>query len=115
MHDVNTVFEAPLPDEKSVERFPPQDLWRFDRESRRKFHPDFNAVLRRWFVFGGAALLTAYLTRELCLVLAVGGFAELEIVLIGLFVLNIAWLSLSFRLSTISALPPVGLFHASPR
>jgi hypothetical protein len=48
MHDVNTAFEAPLPVEKSAERFPPQDLWRFDRESRRKFHPDFNAVFRRW-------------------------------------------------------------------
>ena len=96
MHDVNTAFEAPLPVEKSAERFPPQDLWRFDRESRRKFHHDFNAVFRRLFVFGGAALLTAYLTRELYLVLGVGGFAELEIVLIGLFVLNIAWLSLSF-------------------
>ena len=47
-------------------------------------------------MFGGAALLTAYLTRELCLVFALGGYAELELVLIGLFVLNIAWLSLSF-------------------
>jgi membrane glycosyltransferase len=96
MHDIDTALEAPLPVEKSAERFPQQDLWRFDRASRRDFRPDIRAVFRRLFVFGGAALLTTYLTRELCLVLAVGGFAELELVLIGLFALNIAWLSLSF-------------------
>ncbi len=95
MHD-RTIFQAPLPSEKSAERFPPQDLWRFDRHERRDFRPDLNAVFRRCFVFGGTFLLTAYLTRELYLVLSVGGFADLEIVLIGLFVLNIAWLSLSF-------------------
>jgi membrane glycosyltransferase len=96
MQDGKMAFEAPLPVERSTEKFPPQDLWRFDRRSRRKFRPDTAGVLRRVLVFGGAALLTAYLTRELCLVLSVGGFANLELVLIGLFVLNIAWLSLSF-------------------
>ncbi len=96
MHDTSPVFDAPLPKEKSTERFPQQDLWHFDHNGRRKFRPDRMGVARRWFVFGGTALLTAYLTRELYLVLSVGGFADLEIVLIGLFVLNIAWLSLSF-------------------
>ncbi len=96
MQDTNTAFEAPLPVEISVEKFPQQDLWRFDQRSRRDVRLDKRAVLRRIFVFLGTALLTAYLTRELCLVFAVGGYAELELVLIGLFVLNIAWLSLSF-------------------
>jgi membrane glycosyltransferase len=96
MQDISKAYEAPLPAENAVEKFPQQDLWRFDRTSRRKYVRDTVAGFRRAFVFGGAALLTAYLTRELCLVLAVGGYAELEIVLIGLFVLNIAWLSLSF-------------------
>jgi membrane glycosyltransferase len=96
MQDKNTALEAPLPIEKSGERFPQQDLWRFDQASRRKLRLDVTAIWRRIFVFGGAVLLTAYLTRELVLVLSVGGFAELEIVLIGLFVINIAWLSLSF-------------------
>jgi len=96
MQDGQMTFESPLPDEKLSERFPQQDLWRFNRDERRKFRDDPNAVFRRLFVFGGAALLTVYLTRELCFVLAVGGYAELELVLIGLFVLNIAWLSLSF-------------------
>lgn len=96
MQDMNKAFEAPLPVENAAEKFPQQDLWRFDGNNRRGYTRDARAGLRRTFVFGGAALLTAYLTRELCLVLAVGGYAELEIVLIGLFVLNIAWLSLSF-------------------
>lgn len=97
MQDAGITFEQPpLPVEKSVERFPLQDLWQFDQASRRKFKPDYAAVFRRFFIFVGAAVITAYLTRELCLVLEVGGFAELEILLIGLFVLNIAWLSLSF-------------------
>jgi membrane glycosyltransferase len=86
----------PLPVEKAVERFPLQDLWAFDEASRRKVKPDRAAFFRRAFIFLGAAALTAYLTRELCLVFAVGGYAELELVLIGLFVINIAWLSLSF-------------------
>ena len=96
MQDMNTALDAPLPVEKSGERFPQQDLWRFDQASRRKFRLDVTAILRRIFVLAGAALLTAYLTRELYLVLSLGGFAQLEIVLIGLFVINIAWLSLSF-------------------
>ncbi len=96
MQDANTAFEAPLPVENSAEKFPQQDLWRFDRANRRNVRLDRRAVFRRIFVFSGTALLTAYLTRELCLVFAVGGYAELELVLIGLFVVNIAWLSLSF-------------------
>ncbi len=96
MQDMNTAFEAPLPVERSVERFPQQDLWHFDQANRRKVRADNTAIVRRVFVLLGAALLTAYLTRELILVLGVGGFAALEVVLIGLFVLNIAWLSLSF-------------------
>jgi membrane glycosyltransferase len=97
MQDVGKFSELPpLPVEKAVERFPVQNLWEFDEAARRKVRPDIAAWFRRIFIFGGALLLTAYLTRELYLVLSVGGFAELEIVLIGLFVLNIAWLSLSF-------------------
>lgn len=86
----------PLPVEKAVERFPLQDLWRFDLASRRRVKPDRQAFWRRLFIFLGALTITVYLTRELSLVLKVGGYAELEMVLIGLFVLNIAWLSLSF-------------------
>ncbi|MGB0086297.1 MAG: hypothetical protein WBP94_13095, partial [Rhodomicrobiaceae bacterium] len=75
MQDANTAFEAPLPVENSAEKFPQQDLWRFDRANRRNVRLDRRAVFRRIFVFSGTALLTAYLTRELCLVFAVGGYA----------------------------------------
>lgn len=98
MQDVGKLSDLPppLPVEKAVGRFPMQDLWEFDKASRRKLRPDRSSYVRRAFILLGAGALTAYLTRELCLVLEVGGFAELELVLIGLFVLNIAWLSLSF-------------------
>lgn len=98
MQEVGKISDLPppLPVERAVERFPLQDLWEFDEASRRKVKQDRQAVWRRAFLFLGAAGLTAYLTRELYLVLEVGGFAELEIALIPLFVLNIAWLSLSF-------------------
>ena len=98
MQEARKIVELPppLPVEKAGERFPLQDLWEFDEASRRKVRPDRQAFWRRCFVFLGAAALTAFLTRELCLVFAVGGYAELELVLIGLFVINIAWLSLSF-------------------
>ena len=72
-----------------------------------------NGIFRRIFVFGGAVLLTAYLTRELILVLSVGGFAALEIVLIGLFVLNIAWLSLSF-MTALSGFLVIAVRHQDP-
>jgi membrane glycosyltransferase len=101
MQDVGKIADLhPSPVEKGLDRFPLQDLWHFDQASRRKVKPDRVALFRRLFIFLGAALLTAYLTRELCLVLKVGGYAELELVLIGLFVLNIAWLSLSFMTAT---------------
>ncbi len=87
---------SPLPIEKAAGSFPTQDLWHFDKTLRRRVPPDRRGFLRRLFIFLSAGALTAYLTRELCLVLAVGGYAELELVLIGLFVINIAWLSLSF-------------------
>ena len=98
MQDVGkfAVLPPPLPVDRAVERFPLQNLWEFDKESRRKLRPDRVAYARRWFIFLGMAALTAYLTRELALVLSVGGFADLEIALIPLFVINIAWLSLSF-------------------
>lgn len=97
MEDTTQANEVPpLPVQKAAGIFPTQDLWHFDPAMRRKTRPDRVAVARRLFIFIGAALITAYLTRELCLVLAVGGYALLELVLIGLFVINVAWLALSF-------------------
>ncbi len=97
MHDAYPLSEKPaaisgLP----VNSFPTQDLWTFDEASRRFRKRDRSAPWRRFFIFGGASVLTAYLTHEFYQVLNVGGLAQLEIVLIAFFVLNIAWLSLSF-------------------
>ncbi len=97
MRDGHTLSEqhaisAGLP----VNSFPVQDLWRFDETARRARRRDPSAPWRRLFIFGGAILITAYLTAELYHILSVGGLAQLEIVLIALFVANIAWLSLSF-------------------
>lgn len=90
---------VPLPAERAADAFPQQDLWRHDPSTGRTRPPDRGALVRRIFVFGGALAITAYLTNELCMVLEVGGYAHLEIVLIGLFVLNIVWLALSFMTS----------------
>ncbi len=87
---------SPFPAEGNSGLFPTQDLWRFDVKTRRKTRVDWVAIFRRIFIFTGSALITAYLTRELWLVLELGGFAALELVLIGLFVINIAWLALAF-------------------
>ncbi|MBX2806052.1 MAG: glucans biosynthesis glucosyltransferase MdoH [Hyphomicrobiales bacterium] len=96
MQDFYRAWSSPLPVERSGEAFPQQDLWRYDPASGRKRAADKSAMFRRMLVFGGALAITAYLTNELRMVLEVGGYAQLEVVLIGLFVLNIAWLSLSF-------------------
>jgi membrane glycosyltransferase len=97
MQKTDAVFEAPpLPVEKSTEGFPTQDLWHFDKSTRRKTPPDRIGFLRRLMIFAGAILLTAYLTNELRLVLSVGGYTWLELVLMCLFVLNVTWLCLSF-------------------
>lgn len=97
MQKMEAPFDVPpLPVEKRTSAFPTQDLWHFDKSTRRKVRPDRAAFFRRAFIFLGAAGITAYLTRELYFVMEVGGYTVLEMVLIGLFVLNVAWLSLSF-------------------
>lgn len=96
MHDISPLSEAPpVPLSRTQAAFSPQRLDWFDRSTRRKPRPDFSAPWRRAFIFGGAFAISAYLTRELYFVLGVGGFTELELVLIALFVINIAWLALS--------------------
>lgn len=97
MHDTYPLSEAPLgPVSRGQSTFPPQRLDWFDRSTKRTPRPDPQAPWRRALIFGGALAITGYLTRELYYVLSVGGFAELEIALIVLFVINVAWLALSF-------------------
>ena len=97
MHDTYPLSDNPaIPASRVQSVFAPQSLDRFDRSTRRKAKPDGQAFWRRALVFGGAFAITAYLVRELYLVLSVGSFAALEIALMVLFTINIFWLSLSF-------------------
>ncbi len=58
----------------------------------------FSAVLllRRLFVIGGAAVLTAIAAYEMYAVLEVGGLTGLEGLVLGLFVVLFAWIGFSF-------------------
>ncbi len=53
-------------------------------------------TLRRIFIFGGTIAMTALAGTEMYLVLSVGGLTVLEGIVLGLFVLLFAWISLSF-------------------
>jgi membrane glycosyltransferase len=102
MHDTHplsarSLLSAGMP----VNSFPVQDLERFNEATRRVTKPDPQAFWRRLAVFGGAAVITAYLTHSLYEVLFVGGILGAEVVifyslLLLFFCLNTAWLSLSF-------------------
>ena len=97
MHDTFHPSETPpFPVSRAQSVFAPQSLERFDRATRRQPKPDPQAPWRRAIVFGGALAITAYLVRELYLVLSVGGIGGLEIILMVLFTINIFWLGLSF-------------------
>jgi membrane glycosyltransferase len=76
--------------------FAPQNLDSFDRKTRRQARPDPQAPFRRFLIFGGTVAMTAFLTRELYLVLSLGSVSALEIALLVFFVINIFWLALSF-------------------
>jgi membrane glycosyltransferase len=97
MHDTFHAPETPpIPVSRAQSVFAPQSLERFDRTTRRQPKPDPQASWRRGIVFGGALGITAYLVRELYLVLSVGSIAGLEVALLLLFTINIFWLALSF-------------------
>lgn len=82
--------ESPLPT-------PIQSLTRFDRSERRK-RPRLEAqvLAARVFVFGGAALLTAFGVNEMYGVINVGSITTLKWMLLVLFAINFSWITLSF-------------------
>jgi membrane glycosyltransferase len=86
--------ESALPPDSPM-AMPVQDL---KRAPVAGAHPgrDRYAGWLRFAVFAGAALLAAALVREMYLVLAVGGLTSIEAVMLGLFVVNIAWISFAF-------------------
>jgi membrane glycosyltransferase len=75
---------------------PVQDLGR--RPQRAVAAPRLGVplALRRAFVFGGAAALTALAAFEMYKVLDVGGLTEIECAILVLFVVLFAWIGLAF-------------------
>jgi len=85
-----------VPPERRGE-MPAQSLTAFDeRNLRRPVHARswFAIAARRWIVFGTAALLAGLVVNEMRRVLEVGGLTLLEMVVLVLFSLNTAWISL---------------------
>jgi len=88
--------EAPLAmPVQSLSRMPPVDpvAARYPR-----------LLLRRGFVIGGAALLTAAAAHQMYLVLDVGGVTLLEYLVLGLFVVLFAWIGFAFT-NALAGLP----------
>ncbi|MBA3326256.1 MAG: glucan biosynthesis glucosyltransferase H, partial [Rhodobacteraceae bacterium] len=83
---------APLPAETPL-AMPEQDLRRFDRSSARRLQSGVRVNLLRLCLFAASVALTAWLASEMHGVLAVGDLVLIEAVLLGLFVINIGWIS----------------------
>jgi membrane glycosyltransferase len=84
--------EAPRP-------MPSQDLERFDEASRRVPPRPAEAAAarrRRALVLGAAAALAAVAINEMRLALSVGHLSALAVVVLALFAVNVAWISLPF-------------------
>jgi membrane glycosyltransferase len=82
----------PLPPEAPL-AMPHQELDRFDRR-RQRLGREPRARLARLVLFGGSIALAAYLVHQMWLVLSIGGMTSVEWVMLGLFVINITWISL---------------------
>jgi membrane glycosyltransferase len=77
---------------------PTQSLGRWSKAEAHRFeHPrPPTPYLARAFVFGGAALLTAYGTYEMYAVVSVSRTTVLQYGLLTLFTLNFSWIALAF-------------------
>jgi membrane glycosyltransferase len=96
---------------------PPQALASFDEAGRRRPAPPCRACspgVRRLVVLGGAALLAGLAIYEMWLVLGVGGFSTMKVVVLGLFAVNVAWISLPFATSLVGLLRLAGGRRAQP-
>src|SRR3954451_9934458 len=90
--------EASLPPEHRLE-MPVQSLLHWSNAEERPLAAPERARapwLARMFVFGGAALLTAYGACEMYQVVSVSRTTVLQWVLLGLFPLNFSWIALAF-------------------
>src|SRR3954452_9103811 len=90
--------EASLPPENRLE-MPVQSLVHWSNAEERPLAAPERARapwLARMFVFGGAALLTAYGAHEMYQVVSVSRTTVLQWVLLALFTINFSWIALAF-------------------
>jgi membrane glycosyltransferase len=103
---------APLPPPAPL-AMSEQGLTRFDRRRRHRLPGEPEARLARVFLFVATILLTAALVHQMWLVLSIGGLTGVEKAMLGLFVVNIAWIGfgavsplMGFMLGPEHAAPP---------
>ena len=102
---MDTLEKSPAPARSVIEHFLPAESrlsmepCRLDRtkDGKRPFDPLHTALLlRRLFIFVGATLLTIAGGYEMYGVVKVGGVTVLEVVLLALFLILLAWVAFSF-------------------
>jgi membrane glycosyltransferase len=84
-----------LPDEAPL-TMPTQSLRQAPARTRRFASTPRAMGVRRFFVIGGAIVLTGFGTNEMFKVLAVNGLTPLAVFMLALFVALFAWIALSF-------------------
>ena len=110
--------EPAMPPEHRLD-MPTQHLWRWGPEDERRFvapHLYRTPWLARGFVFGGAAVLTAYGAYEMYQVVSVSRTTVLQWLLLVLFTVNFSWIAVAFTSALLgffallrrpAALPPL--------
>src|SRR3954468_4265009 len=102
--------EASLPPEHRLE-MPVQSLVHWSNAEERPLAAPERARapwLARMFVFGGAALLTAYGAHEMYQVVSVSRTTVLQWVLLVLFTINFSWIALAFTSALVGFLTLLG-------
>ncbi len=94
--------EPGMPPE-SPAAMPVQSLRTFDASSRRALPVTSAYRWRRIAVFGGATLITGLATWGMEQALSLGGITPLEAIVLVLFAVNLAWISLTFVASVAGA------------
>ncbi len=95
----------PVPPEASL-AMPKQDLRRFDRRAARRLPPDLRASVMRAALLLGSIAITVWFAVQMHQVLAVGGLVALEAVMLGLFIINIAWIGSNTASGLLGLFPP---------
>ena len=96
---------------------PPQLLAGFDGTSRRspsRAWEERSHRRRRVLVFGTSAVVAGLAINEMRLALAVGGLTVVSMLVLALFAINIAWISLPFVVSIVGLLRVVGGRSSAP-